>query len=45
MAPVAPRIVNEVSCVPKIKHASLSAWQVQYVMSLDPDACCSRHCK
>ena len=30
MTPVALRIVNDVSYVTRIKHASLSAWQAQY---------------
>ena len=45
MTPVAPRIVNDVSYVTRIKHASLSAWQAQYLVRLDRDTCCSAHCK
>ena len=29
MAPVAPRIINDVSYVTRIKHASHFAWQAQ----------------
>ena len=32
MTPVAPRIGNEVSYVMRMKHASLSAWQGQYLV-------------
>ena len=45
MTPVAPRIVNDVPYVTRIKHASLSAWQAQYLVRLDRDTCCSAHCK
>ena len=31
-APVAPRTVNDVSYVVRMKHASLSAWQAQYLV-------------
>ena len=30
VTPVAPRIVNDVSCVVRIKHASHFAWQAHY---------------
>ena len=45
MRPVAPRIVNDVSYVTTMKHASLSAWQAQYLVRLKGDTCCSAHCK
>ena len=45
MTPVAPRIVNDVSYVTMIKHASHSVWQAQYLVRLDGDTCCSAHCK
>ena len=45
MTPVAPRIVNDVSYVTTIKHASHSVWQAQYLVRLDGDTCCSAHCK
>ena len=45
MTPVAPRIVNDVSYVTRMKHASLSAWQAQSLVRLDRDTCCSAHCK
>ena len=45
MAPVAPRIVNDISHGIRIKHASLSAWQAQYLVRLEGDTCCSAHCK
>ena len=32
---VAPRIVNDVSYVTTIKHASHSVWQAQYLVRLD----------
>ena len=37
VALVAPRIVNDVSCVSRIKHASHLAWQVQYLVRLEGD--------
>ena len=43
--PVAPRIVNEVWYVMRIKHVSLSAWQAHYLARLARDICCSAHCK
>ena len=45
MTLVAPRIVNSVSYVMLINHEFHFAWQAQYLMSLDNDACCSAHCK
>ena len=38
--PVAPRIVNDVS-----NHDIPFAWQAQYLVRLQCDACCSAHCK
>ena len=37
VALVAPRIVNDVSYVSRIKHASHLAWQVQYLVRLEGD--------
>ena len=34
MTPVAPRIVNDVSYVTTIKHASHSVWQAQYLVRM-----------
>ena len=45
MTPVAPRIVNNVSCVKKINHDIHFSWQAQYMVSLDYDTCCSAHWK
>ena len=42
--PVAPRIVNDVPYVTKINHESHFAWQAQYLVRLQGDACCSAHC-
>ena len=42
---VAPRIVNDVSCETRINHEIHFAWQVQYLVKLDCDSCCSAHCK
>ena len=39
--PVAPRIANNVSYVTTINDA----WQAQYLVRLEGDACCSAHCK
>ena len=43
--PVVPRIVNDVSYVMRINHACHFSWQVQYLVTLEGDACCSAHCK
>ena len=43
--PVAPRIVNDVSCETRINHEIHFAWQAQYLVKLDCDSCCSAHCK
>ena len=45
MTPVAPRIVNDVSYVRTIQQSSHFSWQVQYLVRLDGDTCCSAHCK
>ena len=45
MTPVAPRNVNDVSYVTGINHENHLSWQVQYLMRLDNDTCCPRHCK
>ena len=41
MTPVAPRIVNSVSCVKRIDQESHFSWQTQYSVRLDNDTCCS----
>ena len=43
--PVAPRIVNDVSYERRIDHDIPFAWQAQYLVRLQGDACCSAHCK
>ena len=43
--PVAPRIVNDVSCATRINDACHFTWQVQYLVTLLDDICCSTHCK
>ena len=43
--PVARRIVNDVSYVMRINHDIPFAWQVQYLVRLQGDACRSAHCK
>ena len=43
--PVAPRIVNDVSCETRINHEIHFAWPAQYLVKLDCDSCCSAHCK
>ena len=45
MLPVAPRIVNDVSNVMCINDEIHFAWQAQYLVRLEGDACCSAHCK
>ena len=45
MLPLAPRIVNSVSCVKRIQHEIHFSWQAQYLEGLDGDICCSTHCK
>ena len=44
MTVVAPRIVNDVLTVTRIKRASHFAWQAQY-LRLEGDSCCPAHCK
>ena len=39
--PVAPRIVNDVSYERRINHEIHFAWQAQYLVRLEGDACCS----
>ena len=43
--PVAPRIVNDVSYVTRINHASHFTLQAQHLVRSEGDACCSAHCK
>ena len=43
--PVAPRIVTDASYVSTINHDSHFAWQAQYLVRLEGDACCSTYCK
>ena len=45
VTPVAPRIVNDVSCEARINHESDFAWQAQYLVKLGDESCCSAHCK
>ena len=45
MTPVAPRKVNNVSCVKRINHNIHFSWQAQYLVRLVNDSCCSAHCK
>ena len=47
MTLVAPRIVNNVSCVKRVDHdhESYFSWQAQYLVSLDNETCYSAHCK
>ena len=42
---VAPRVVNNVSCVKRINDEIHFSWQAQYLVSVDNDTCCSAHCK
>ena len=42
---VAPRIVNNVSCVKMINHDIHFSWQAQCLVRLVNDSCCSAHCK
>ena len=43
--PVAPPIVNDVSYVSRINHDIHFAWQAQYLVRCQADACCSANCK
>ena len=45
MASVAPRIVNNVSCVKRFVPESHFSWQGQYLVRFDNGICCSAHCK
>ena len=45
MMRVAPRIVNDVSYATDITHESHFAWQVQYLVTLEDESCCSAQCK
>ena len=42
--PVALRIVNDVSYVRRINDENHFSWQVQYLVMLDGESCCSAHC-
>ena len=42
---LAPRIVNDVSCVTRINHEIHFAWQARYLVTLEGDCGCSAHCK
>ena len=42
---LAPRIVNDVSCVTQINHGIHFAWQAQYLLRLEVDFACSAHWK
>ena len=43
--PVPPHIVNDVSYVTRVNHARHFSWQVQYLVTLEDETCCSAHCK
>ena len=43
--PVALPIVNDVSYAMRINHEINSAWQAQYLLTLEAAFCCSAHCK
>ena len=43
--PVALRIVNDVSYAMRVNHEIHFAWQAQYLVKLEGDACCSARCK
>ena len=43
--PVASHIVNDVSYATDINHESHFALQVQYLVTLEDESCCSAHCK
>ena len=45
MLTVAPRIGNDVSYVSTINHDIHFAWQAQYLVRCEGDACCSAHFK
>ena len=48
MSPVALRIANDVSYLRRINDndndESHFSWQVQYLVMLDGESCCSAHC-
>ena len=44
MAPVAPRIVNDVSYLKGFNHESHFWWQAQYLVRLEGHTCCSAYC-
>ena len=41
MTHVAPRIVNNVSCVKRINDECYFSWQAQYLVMLERHLCCS----
>ena len=45
MLPVAPCIVNSVSCVKRIQDGIHFSWQAQYLVKLGDVICCTVHCK
>ena len=45
MTLLALRIGNDVSFVTQITDDTHFAWQAQYLVRLEGDACCSAHCK
>ena len=45
MTPVAPHIETSVSYVTRMNHENDFSWQVQYLVRLEDDFCCSAHCK
>ena len=40
---VAPRIVNDVSCVTPIHDESNFSWRAQYMVMFEDNCCCSAH--
>ena len=44
VAPAAPRIVLDVSCVTRINHKSHSSPPSQHSLELDGGSCCSARC-
>ena len=45
MTLLAPRILNDVSCVTRINHEIHFAWQAQYLVRFEVDFACSAHSK
>ena len=43
--PVALRIVNDVSYAMRITDDSFFGWQAQYLVKLEGDSFCYKHCK